>query len=509
MMNDPEKSDPCTVAVKSANKPELGAESMERKRGTEGNADKPVTRRTQSRISVSPGLDRVRERAKAKKKERFTSLLPHVDVDLLRGAYHCLKRDAAPGVDKRTWVQYGEQLEANLVDLHGRLHRGAYQALPSRRVFIDKEDGRKRPLGVASLEDKILQRAIVEVLNAIYETDFLGFSYGFRPGRGQHDALDALATGITRGKVSWILDADISSFFDKVDHGWLDKFLKHRIGDKRVLRLIGKWLKAGVLEDGELKPTDEGTPQGAVASPLLANVYLHYVFDLWANQWRERHARGDMILVRYADDTVVGFQHESTAKRFLVDLRKRLEAFALTLHPAKTRLIQFGRFAADRRRERGLGKPETFNFLGFTHICSRTRSGRFQLMRKTRRDRLNGKLREIKEVMRRRMHRSLEDQGKWLRQVGVGYFGYHAVPTNTPRLVAFRYHVMDIWRRSLKRRSQKDKTTWARIDRLAERWLPPVKVLHPWPEARFTVKHPRWEPSARVAPARICAGGAQ
>ncbi|MGH7867114.1 MAG: group II intron reverse transcriptase/maturase, partial [Candidatus Dormibacteraceae bacterium] len=381
MMNDPKKSDLCTVAMKSANKSEQSeAESTERKRRAEGNAGEACTRRTQSRVSVSPGLDRVRERAKTRKKEKFTSLLPHVDVDLLRWAYQRLKRDAAPGVDQRTWAQYGEQLEENLVDLHGRLHRGAYQALPSRRVFIEKEDGRKRPLGVASLEDKILQRAIVEVLNAIYEEDFLGFSYGFRPGRSQHDALDALATGITRRKVSWILDADISSFFDKVQHGWLDRFLRHRIGDPRVLRLIGQWLKAGVMEDGELKLTEEGTPQGAVVSPLLANTYLHYVFDLWANQWRKRQAYGDIVLVRYADDSVVGFQHATTARRFLADLRKRMEAFGLALHPDKTRLIEFGRFAADNRKERGLGKPETFNFLGLKHICSRTRSGRFQLM---------------------------------------------------------------------------------------------------------------------------------
>lgn len=510
MMYDPEKSDSCIVAVKSTNKPtEAGAESMERRQGTKRNADGTCTHRTQSRARVSPGLERVRERAKRSKKERFTSLLPHVDAELLLWAYKRLKRDASPGVDQWTWTEYGKQLEENLIDLHGRLHRGSYRALPSRRVFIEKDDGRRRPLGVASLEDKILQRALVAVLNAVYEVDFLGFSYGFRPGRSQHDALDALATGILRRKVNWIVDADISSFFDRVDHGWLDRFLKHRIGDPRVLRLLGKWLKAGVMEDGELKPTEEGTPQGSVISPLLANVYLHYVFDLWVDQWRKRHAEGDVIVVRYADDTVVGFQHEDTARRFLADLHTRLEAFGLSLHPAKTRLIRFGRYAADKQRQRGLGKPETFDFLGFKHICSRNRFGYFQLKRRTCRLRMNRRLREIKEGLRQRMHDSTAEQGRWLQQVVEGYFQYHAVPTNLQRLGAFRYHVMQKWQRVLRRRSQKDRTAWARMNQLAERWLPAVKLLHPWPEARFSVKHSRWEPSARVAPARICAGGVQ
>ncbi|WP_456264258.1 group II intron reverse transcriptase/maturase, partial [Geomonas diazotrophica] len=350
---------------------------------------------------------------------------------LLRESFSWLKRDAAPGVDGVTWEDYEQHLEANLMDLHARVHRGAYRALPSRRKYIPKPDGRQRPLGIAALEDKIVQRAVVEVLNAIYEEDFLGFSYGFRPGRGQHDALDALTVGITCMKVNWVLDADVSRFFDTVSHAWLIRFVEHRIGDPRIIRLIRKWLKAGVKEeDGEVTATEVGTPQGAVVSPLLANVYLHYVFDLWAEWWRKHHARGNVILVRYADDFVVGFEHEADAKRFLADMRQRMEEFALSLHPDKTRLIEFGRFAAEDRSGRGLGKPETFNFLGFTHICGRSLQGKFLLHRKTRRDRMRTKLQEIKAELRRRMHLSIPEQGKWLRQVVIGYFAYHAVPTN-------------------------------------------------------------------------------
>jgi group II intron reverse transcriptase/maturase len=375
-----------------------------------------------------------------------------------------------------------------------------------RRKFIPKGDGRSRPLGIAALEDKVVKRAVVEVLNAIYEVDFLGFSYGFRPGRGQHDALDALAVGITRTPVSWILDIDVRSFFDSVSHEWLIRFVEHRIGDPRMIRLIRKWLKAGVLDDGQWQATDAGTPQGSVISPLLSNVYLHYVFDLWAERWRRREARGNVILVRYCDDMVVGFEHESDAERFQADLRERLEKFALTLHPDKTRLIEFGRRAADDRKKRGLGKPATFNFLGFTHICGRSRAGHFQLKRKSRRDRMRGKLKALKAELRRRMHVPIPEQGRWLAQVVRGYFAYHAVPTNIRSLAAFRYHVTVLWRRTLRRRSQKDWTTWERISRLVAAYLPPPRILHPWPGARFVVKHPRWEPGARIAPAGICAG---
>jgi group II intron reverse transcriptase/maturase len=458
---------------------------------------------------VSQGLERVRQAARARRKERFTALLHHVDVELLRDAYFWLQRNAAPGVDGVTWRDYERELEVNLEELHGRLHRGAYRAQPSRRRYIAKADGRQRPLGIAALEDKIVQRALVEVLNAIYEEDFLGFSYGFRPGRRQHDALDALATAIGRTPVNWILDADIRGFFDSVSHEWLLRFVEHRIGDPRVIRLLRKWLKAGVMEAGAITPTEVGTPQGAVISPLLANIYLHYVFDLWAQAWRQQSAHGNVILVRYADDIVVGFEHEADAQRFRVDLQQRLEKFALSLHPDKTRLIEFGRHAAGNRARRALGKPETFTFLGFTHICSRTRRGGFQLKRKSRRDRMRAKLKAIKDELRRRMHEPIPEQGRWLCQVVRGYFAYHAVPTNSASLHAFRSHVVDRWRRALRRRSQKDHTSWARMRRLAAHFLPASRILHPWPDARFAVTHPKWEPNARVGPVRFCAGGAR
>ena len=497
MMHDQKKSDLSILAVKSTNngaKP--SAESMERRERAKGNAVEHYTCRTPSRESVCQGLDRVRQAAKANKKEKFTALLHHVDVDLLRSAFYWLNRDAAPGIDGVTWKEYEQNLEANLIDLHACVHRGAYRALPSRRKYIPKPDGRQRPLGVAALEDKIIQRAVVEVLNVIYEADFMGFSYGFRPKRSQHDALDALAVGITRTKVNWIWDADVSRFFDSVSHEWLIKFMEHRIGDSRIIRLIRKWLKAGVMEDGEVNIPEVGTPQGSVASPLLGNIYMHYVFDLWAERWRRHHAQGNVIFVRYADDIVAGFEHEADAKRFHADVQQRLEQFALSLHPEKTRLIEFGRYAAENRAKRGVGKPETFNFLGFTHICGRSRQGKFQLKRKTRRDRMRDRLQKIKEELRRRMHLSIPEQGKWLRQVVIGYFAYHAVPTNSRRIGAFRYYVVNLWRQALKRRSQKDHTTWERIARIASDWLPTPRILHPWPEARFAVKHPRWEPGA-------------
>ena len=509
-MHGREKSDPSIVAGKPANgvgRPE--PELVERREGAKENTGRANTRRTPSRVSVPPGLDRVRTAARLDGKERFTALLHHVDVELLHSAYSWLKRDAAPGVDGVTWQEYGQDLERKLADLHGRIHRGAYRAQPSRRHYIPKPDGRRRPLGIATLEDKIVQRAMVEVLNAIYEEDFLGFSYGFRPGRGPHDALDALAVGIGNTRVNWVLDADIAGFFDAVSHEWLIRFVEHRVGDRRVIRLIRKWLKAGVMEDGEVSQTETGTPQGGVASPLLANIYLHYVFDLWAERWRRHHAQGNIILVRYADDIVAGFEHQADAERFQAELRDRLAQFALTLHPDKTRLIQFGRRAAEERERAGLGKPETFDFLGFTHICGRSRRGRFLLFRRTRRDRKRAKVREVKEQLRRRMHDSIPSQGQWLRQVVTGFFAYHAVPNNFDALAAFRYHIMVLWRRTLTRRSQKDRTGWDRINRLADQWLPRPRILHPWPNQRFAVKHPRWEPDAGMPHVRFCAGGAQ
>jgi len=492
MMHGREKSDSAIRAKKPANRAgQPAAEWVEQRAGTEGNTGQPHTRRAQHRESVPQGLERVRQAAKARKKEKFTSLLHHVTVELLRESFYALKRKAAPGVDGLRWPDYEMELEDNLQDLHARVHRGAYRALPVRRRYIPKPGGKQRPLGIAALEDKIVQRAVVAVLNAIYEEDFLGFSYGFRPGRSQHDALDALAVGICNTPVSWILDADIRSFFDSVSQQWLIRFLEHRIGDQRIIRLVRKWLKAGVLEDGEWSLSEEGTPQGAVASPLLANVYLHYVFDLWAERWRRREAQGNVIIVRYADDIVVGFQHEDDARRFWEAMRLRFEQFSLALHPDKTRLLEFGRYAAANRMQRGLGKPETFTFLGFIFICGKSRRGAFQLQRKTRGDRMRAKLREIKEALRKRMHEPIPDQGRWLKQVVRGFFAYHAVPTNSRALGAFRHHVSDLWRRTLRRRSQKDGMTWAWITKIADAWLPQPRILHPWPEQRFAVKHPR------------------
>jgi len=503
------KSDPAIVAAKlSNNAGKPGAERVERRAGAEGNADRQSTLRAQHRTGVTQAPDRVREAARTRRKERFAALLHHISVDTLRLAFFALRRTAAPGVDGLTWQDYEAGLEPRLADLHERVHRGSYRPQPSRRTYIPKADGKKRPLAIAALEDKIVQGAAVMALNAIYEEDFLGFSYGFRPGRGTHDALDALAVAINRKKVNWILDADIRAFFDTVNQDWLIRFVEHRVGDPRMIRPIRKWLKAGILEDGTVTVSDQGTVQGAVISPLLANVYLHYVFDLWAAQWRRRAATGDMIMVRYADDLVVGFEHKADANRFLDALRARFAEFALSLHPDKTRLLEFGRFARPNRAQRGQDKPENFNFLGFTFIRGTSRQGKFQLIRKSRRDRMRAKLREVKEALRERMHRPVSEQGAWLRQVVTGWFNYHAVPTNSRSLNTFRRVVIDLWRRTLRRRGQKDLTNWDRINRLADDWLPKSRILHPWPDQRFAVKHPRWEPYAFIGPVRICAGGA-
>jgi RNA-directed DNA polymerase len=411
--------------------------------------------------------------------------LHHVDIDRLRAAYGAIRPAAAAGVDGVSWHDYGQDLEANLQGLHERVQRGAYRARPSRRVFIPKPDGRLRPLGIAALEDKVLQRAVVEVLNAIYETDFLGFSYGFRPGRSPHHALDALAVAIERRKVNWVLDGDFAEFFTSLDHQWLVRFLEHRIADRRVLRLIQKWLRAGVIEDGAWTQDSEGVPQGAPVSPLLANVYLYYVFDQWAHQWRQRHAHGDVVIVRYCDDWVVGFEHEHDARRFLADLGERLAGFGLALNTEKTRLIEFGRHAAQRRYARGLGKPETFRFLGFTHICAKTRAGRFQLKRVTDSKRFRAKLRVLKLALRRRRHLPIPDQGRWLASVLRGHDYYYGVPGNSKAINAFHYQAIGHWRWALRRRSQRARLTWERMFRLANRWLPPVRITHPWPNRRF------------------------
>ena len=491
-MHEPEKSDPVVVAAKPTNKAERSvAEPVEPRTGTKGNADQQSTLRAQNRSGVSQALERVRQAARHRKKEKFTSLLHHIDPAMLRTAFHAIRRDAAPGVDGETWADYEQDLDRRIEALHSAIHSGAYRALPSRRSYIPKEDGSRRPLAITALEDKIVQRAATAVLSAIYEEEFLGFSYGFRPGRSQHDALDALIVGINSRKVNFILDADIRSFFTEISQQWVVRFLEHRIGDTRMIRLVQKWLRSGVLEDGVVTVEERGTGQGSVISPLLANVYLHYVFDLWAQRWRQREATGDMIVVRFADDIVVGFQHEHDARRFWDAMRDRLREFSLSLHPDKTRLIEFGRYAAINRLRRGLGKPETFKFLGFVLICSKSRRGTFLIKRKTRRDRMRATLRGIKEELRQRRHQPIPETGKWLAQVVNGYFGYHAVPTNGASMSAFRYHVIVLWQRQLSRRSQRARVVWDRMNKLIDDFIPKARVRHPWPSVRFAVRHPR------------------
>lgn len=439
------------------------------------------------------GLDRIREAARRDKNLRFNNLMHHITIDRLREAYEALKRDAAPGIDGVTWEQYGEELEEKLSDLHQRVQSGRYRATPSKRVWIPKPDGKQRPIGIAVLEDKIVQQAVVWLLNQIYEEDFVGFSYGFRPGRSQHNALDALWVGITQRKVNWVLDADIRSFYDTIDHEWLMKFVEHRIADRRVLRLIRKWLRAGVSEDGQWSKTTVGTPQGAVASPILANIYLHYVFDLWVNHWRKRQALGEVIVVRYADDLVMGFQYRNEAECFLQALRERLAEFGLEVHQEKTRLIEFGRFAAANRAERGEGKPETFDFLGFTHICSKTRKGnRFTIRRKTIAKRLRTKTKAVRGEIRRRRHSSAPEQGKWIRSVITGHYNYYGVPGNKRALDTFRTETIKQWFRALRRRSQKARSlTWERFKRLIATWVPTARIVHPYPNQRLRVTNPR------------------
>lgn len=489
MVNDTRKSDGRIVPAKSSNNADAtAAEATEGRRPAKGNTIQQNAPRTQCRSSAPNALERVREAARKDKRTRFTALFHHLTIDRLRTAFLALRRRVAAGVDGVTWEQYQSNLEANLRDLHGRLHRGAYRAKPSKRVYIPKADGRQRPLGIAALEDKVVQRAVVEVLSAIYEVDFLGFSYGFRPGRSPHMALDALAVAITRRKVNWVFDADIRDFYGTIDHGWLIKFIEHRIADKRIIRLIQKWLRAGVLEDGMWTQSEVGTPQGATVSCLLANIYLHYVYDLWAHRWRSQRRGEEVLVVRYADDVVVGFQHHAVAVRFEGELRERLRKFGLELHPDKTRLIMFGSFAAMRRVERGSRKPETFDFLGFKHICAKTQSGKFLLARRTVPSRMRAKLRLIKDELRKRMHLSIPEQGAWLRNVVRGYFAYYSVPTNTMAMSGFRAEVVRFWRRSLRRRSQRNRMNWERTRQLAERWLPLARVLHPWPHDRFDAR---------------------
>jgi len=487
-----EESDSGTVPMNHSNKSgKPPAESEEGRPLIKENTHQSSTLSTQSETRVSQGLAGVRRAAREWKEMKFTALLHHLTVALLRDSFYALKRKAAPGVDGVTWQEYETGLEGRLVDLHSRVHRGAYRAQPSRRVLIPKPDGRQRPLGVAALEDKIVQQAVVTILNQIYEEDFRGFSYGFRPGRSQHQALDALYVAITRKKVNWILDCDIRGFFDNLSHDWLLKFVQHRVADRRILRLIQKWLKAGVMEGGEWKNTEMGTPQGSVISPLLANIYLHSVFDLWVDVWRKKCAQGDVVVVRYADDNVIGLQHRIEADRFLIQFRERLSKFGLDLHPDKTRKIEFGRFAERDRRRRGEDKPETFDFLGFTHVSGRNQNGNFAVKRQTVSKRMRAKLKEIKRELRARMHDPVGQTGKWLKSVVQGYFNYHAVPGNLDSLAVFRQRVTLIWRRTLIRRGQKRRLDWTRMHQVAARWLPSPRILHPYPELRFDANHPR------------------
>jgi group II intron reverse transcriptase/maturase len=463
---------------------------MEGRERAEGNSPERNALRTQGRESTLSALERVRQAARKDKKQRFTALLHHIyDVERLRTAYLTIKKGAAAGVDGETWEHYGENLEANLQDLSHRLRRGAYRAKPVRRVYIEKvgKPGELRPLGVPALEDKIVQRATAEVLNAIYEQDFLGVSYGFRPERSPHEALDALAVGIGTRRVNWVLDADIRKFYDTLDQGWLVKFIEYRIADQRVVRLIQKWLKAGVLEEGKRVQSEIGTVQGGSISPLLSNIYLHYTLDLWVQRWRRKQARGEVIFVRFADDFVAGFQHRQEAERFLAELRERFARFGLELHADKTRIVEFGRFAEQNRRKRGDDPPETFNFLGFTHSCGKTRKGHFTVLRQTMRQRWQAKLRALKEELWRRMHTPIREQGAYLRSVLLGHFRYYGVPLNGPALGAFRHAVGYLWRTVLRRRSQGNHMPWRRVRRYIRRWFPPAKVCHPYPLVRLGV----------------------
>ena len=487
------------------------AEVVEGERPAKENALQSAVSRVQDRGGALNALWRVREAAMRDKKMRFTSLLHYVDEALLRDAYLALNRDATPGVDGVTWQEYGEGLEGKLRDLKDRVHSGTYRAQPSKRTYIPKADGKLRPLGIASLEDKIVQQAVVTVLNQIYEVDFLGFSYGMRLGRNQHQALDSLWVAFMEKKrVNWVLDADIRGFFDAIDHRWAMKFFEHRIADRRVLRLIQKWLRAGVSEDGKWSKTTVGTPQGAVVSPLIANVFLHYALDLWIEDWRHKRADGDVAVVRFADDFVVGFERKLDAECFRRELAERLRKFGLELHPEKTRLIEFGPYAEVRRERRGVGKPETFVFLGFTHSCTRYgASQRGILRRQTTCKRLVSKLHEVHEELRKRRHRPVPEQGRWLGSVVGGFFNYHAVPLNFAALKRFRHEAARHWFRSLRRRSQKGrKLTWKKFYPIMNRWIPRARITHPYPQVRFFRQHPRQEPYAGKPHVRIRPGGA-
>lgn len=483
-----EESDATIVPKKSAKMRVTPVESMEGRAAAKGKSAARNASPTQCGPDALTFLQRIGKRAKQKPKEQWTNLLSHIRVPLLKEAYHCLHKNAATGVDEVTWAEYGERLDARLLDLQDRIHRGSYHPQPVRRVLIPKGDGKTRPLGLVTLEDKIAQQAARMILEPIYEAEFIGFSYGFRPKRSQHDALDAVAESIRR-KVHWVLDADIRAFFDTIDHGHLQRFIEHRIGDSRMVRLLMKWVKAGVLEDGKLYEAQEGTPQGASISPLLANIYLHYVFDLWLCQWRKRHAQGEVYAVRYADDLLLGFQKGQDARTLHSALAERLVQFGLELHPDKTRVIEFGRFARQERERRGLPKPETFEFLGFVHICGVSRLGKFQLKRRTSRKKRRAKLVRLKEEVRRRKHHRVAKQHVWLSQVLHGHYRYYGVPSNYSALAQFRRRVAWMWHRALQRRSQRACWTHEQWRAFEQRFpLPLPRIHHPWPTQRFALR---------------------
>jgi group II intron reverse transcriptase/maturase len=485
-MNVTGESDGPILSEKPPNEAQKAKEGVEKRGPAKRNPSQLNTDRTQCRQSVQTALARVRQAAEEDDEQKFTAIFHHVyNLDTLKLAFLDIRKDAASGIDEVTWHDYAQDLERKLVDLSLRLKRGAYRAKPVQRVFIPKADGGQRPIGITALEDKIVQRAMVMVLNAIYEGDFLGFSYGFRPGRSQHQALDALAVGLTRKRINWVLDADIQGFFNSMSHDWIVRFLEHRIADRRVIRHVKKWLNAGVLENGEVKQVDEGCPQGGSVCPLLANIYLHYALDLWTHVWRGRKAQGHVVIVRWADDFIVGFEYYTDAVTFMAELKRRLQKFGLELHPDKTRLLEFGRVAERDRKNRGEGKPETFTFLGFTHCCEKTRAGKFTVKRQTAKKKMRAKLQAIKLELKRRLHRPTPEVGKWLKSILCGHYRYYAVPLNCQALAAFRKAVIRLWKRMIARRSQKAKCPWIRIWRLADRWLPFPRILHPYPSQRF------------------------
>ena len=459
---------------------------------TEENIGETICDRTQCRNIAMSRLAGVREVAIRERKLTFTALMHQVTPELLVTSFYQLKKQAARGVDGISWSEYEEGLETRVSDLHRRIQSGRYKPQPARRVYIPKGNGELRPLSIQCVEDKVAQQAVSMLLGQIYETDFMGFSYGFRPNRSQHDALDALTFGIVKRKVNWVLDLDIRKFFDTVEHEWLIRMLQHRVKDSRLLKLIVRWIKVGFVDDvGRRHPAHFGVPQGSVISPLLSNIYLHYVFDLWSNKWRADNAQGDIVIIRYADDAVLGFQNKWDANRYQAQLIERLAKFGLSLNTDKTRLIRFGRFASAQRAKYGAGKPESFEFLGFTHYCSRKRNGDFMVGRITSRKRLVTQIKAVQVELRRRLHMPPRQTLAWLVRVLRGHANYYSVPGNIVRVSEFRQQLVKRWYKLLRRRSQRTSVNWSWFGPWVTSNLPKVRVVHPFPEERFYAKHPQ------------------